>query len=614
MDENYLDSLLNEITLDEEIDDKIEDELDEEIVSDSDNNRSDDSIDRHVEEDSRQAVEIKDTVIAREQFDELDELDTFADIDMEGLDFDDIDFDDIDVTNINLSTKQDNISDLEDFEDVNIDSFFDEEETINQDKSYEEEFIEDREEYEDSDKVEIDSNEEREDSQSNYSNEETAFESEDDSFFNNDSEEDDSFFSEDSPSVETVKDVTSNNVEEDDSFFSNEEESSSSSSSNDDFTEDDFFEDFQMDMNTSKASEDNEDSELNKTNRELDDLFSMLGIDNEEKTKEEVVSFNKEEEPLFEDSVNVVSDMPIKSKKTISQIIFGDPDEEEDEGASLAELEAKKAAKAAKKAEKEAANAEKQQASQAAKASKAAERKVKEVENNQKKLAKKKANEQAMLEAVPDKKISKVTIAFLFTLAVVIIGGTFLGTQTFSYSLVIKKATDYFDRDKYRMAYNEVAGVEVKDKDKELKDRIYTVMYVERLYETYNNNLNKMGRPDKALDSLLRGLEKYDEHYQEAVDLGIVEDIDKSREKIIKALQDTYGISLEEASRINSLSSYEYVDVINQYAAPLMSTQENEEGSTASEEGSTASEEGSRIQEDAILPEQQTSEAQTEAN
>ena len=119
MDENYLDSLLNEITLDEEIDDKIEDELDEEIVSDSDNNRSDDSIDRHVEEDSRQAVEIKDTVIAREQFDELDELDTFADIDMEGLDFDDIDFDDIDVTNINLSTKQDNISDLEDFEDVN---------------------------------------------------------------------------------------------------------------------------------------------------------------------------------------------------------------------------------------------------------------------------------------------------------------------------------------------------------------------------------------------------------------------------------------------------------------------------------------------------------------
>lgn len=32
----------------------------------------------------------------------------------------------------------------------------------------------------------------------------------------------------------------------------------------------------------------------------------------------------------------------------------------------------------------------------------------------------------------------------------------------------------------------------------------------------------KLGRADKALDALLRGIQKYDEHYDEAVELDIV--------------------------------------------------------------------------------------------
>lgn len=62
---------------------------------------------------------------------------------------------------------------------------------------------------------------------------------------------------------------------------------------------------------------------------------------------------------------------------------------------------------------------------------------------------------------------------------------------------MIKKAANYFERQRYRLAYDEVSGVEVKEKDQDLKDRIYTVMYVERLYESYENNM-KLGRADKA--------------------------------------------------------------------------------------------------------------------
>ena len=116
---------------------------------------------------------------------------------------------------------------------------------------------------------------------------------------------------------------------------------------------------------------------------------------------------------------------------------------------------------------------------------------------------------------------------------------------------------DYYERQRYRLAYDEVSGVDVKEDDQELKDRIYTVMYVERLYESYENNL-ALNRPDKALDALLRGLEKHDVHYAEAVELGIAEDIDGCKAKIVMALWDNYGISEEEAYSIIALKGQEY--------------------------------------------------------
>ena len=122
---------------------------------------------------------------------------------------------------------------------------------------------------------------------------------------------------------------------------------------------------------------------------------------------------------------------------------------------------------------------------------------------------------------------------------------------------MIKKAANYFERQRYRLAYDEVSGVEVKEKDQDLKDRIYTVMYVERLYESYENNM-KLGRADKALDALLRGIQKYDEHYDEAVELDIVKDIDSCRDKIINALWNTYGITEEMAYQILAMEGQEY--------------------------------------------------------
>jgi uncharacterized Zn finger protein len=131
--------------------------------------------------------------------------------------------------------------------------------------------------------------------------------------------------------------------------------------------------------------------------------------------------------------------------------------------------------------------------------------------------------------------------------------------------MVIKKATDYFGRQRYSMAYDEIAGVEVKQKDEELKDRIYTVMYVERLYESYENNMT-LGRTDKALDALIRGLEKYDEHYEEAVELDIAGDIDTCKQKIIAALNDTFSMTEEDAYTVMAMDGQDYITALANYA------------------------------------------------
>ena len=138
-----------------------------------------------------------------------------------------------------------------------------------------------------------------------------------------------------------------------------------------------------------------------------------------------------------------------------------------------------------------------------------------------------------------------------------------IGTNIFDYTLVITKATNYFERQKYGMAYREIVGVVVKEQDQELEDKIYTVMYVERQYEAYENYV-KMNRPDMALDALIQGLGKYDSYYNDAVELGIEEDLNTARDKIVTALDATFHLNPEDAYGLLQLESGDYTNQIRQ--------------------------------------------------
>ncbi len=568
MDENYLDELLNAVS--------------------SDGKKNKNKIEESVEKDSGVNIDMSDlSSLSIDEFDDLDNLD------LGDLDFDDIDFDDIDITSLDSKPKKRVKEEPE--EDFSLDALLDE-----------------NDESEDGlDDMDFDSMLDEAKKEPDFM---SYVESKPESELK--SEPKPELIPESKP--ESIPEPTPNpnpipepisEPEPIPESVSEPEPIPESVSEPEPIPEADSITETEI----NNAAGDNYNSEnLSVDEMDLDDLFSALGIEDESKNEDDFInpqSGSSDElmgdlaalgeafdtptasgtlDSLDEfgslDDIADISEVKSaagkkakkakktkdktkskdenKEKKTLSQILFGEPDAEE-----IEEEEKLKAKKAAKKEEK----AKKKEENQEKKAEKLELKKSSDEKKKSEKLEKKKAKaeayeEEAKIEAAENgKPVSKVVTAIIFAAFAILAVIVIFGTNIFNYKRVIKRAADYFDRQRYRLAYDEVAGVEVKDKDQDLKDRIYTVMYVQRLYESYENNM-KLNRPDKALDSLIRGLEKYDEHYEEAVELEIVDDINLCRSNILAALSTTFGISEDTAYQIMDYEGQEYMDALSQYS------------------------------------------------
>lgn len=555
MDENYLDSLLNEVSLDKEIDHKIEEELDSQMQQEKRQYQeqqllSDEELfNLDLELDANGMQPEQDFQFSEAQMDELDHLDSLADLDIGDLDFSDIDFDDLDVTKLDGVETEDLDDILKDFEgDLDIADLFESE----------------------SEKTELDSQ---------PAMTEVASEVEQKADLNEDTFDTDQFL-DSLLSDETIPATTAEQEFEEAPSSVQEPIENDNSASEEDYDLLKAMEEFGGFEEETKQEE-NVSPLSDAEQGDLDDILSMLDLGDfstgeSENISEQETTISNGDADIginLDDFEELPSSKPDKKQK-LMEVLFGEPDEDdilsEEE---LAEIEAKKAAKKQKKEEAKKAKEEK---SQAAKEEKSAKTNQKKKADQEKKLLKAQKKQllraEALAEAANEKKLNKPLVVFIFTL---FLGATLLflvSTTNFNYSLAIEKATNYFANQKYRKAYDEIVGVEVKEKDEDLKDRIYTVMYVERLYESYLNNV-ELGRQEKALDSLLRGVSKYYEHYEEAQELGITSDLDYSFNQITTVLKDQYGITVEQAVEINQLEDYEYV----QYIQSVVGEEEVEE-------------------------------------
>lgn len=516
MDENYLDNLLNEISLDKELDHKIEDELDSQMLKEKQLNQKtmseEEVFNMDLEQDAGQIEEASDLHFSEEQIEELDRLDHLADMDIGDVDFSDIDFEDVDVTKLNDVQGSDLDEILKEFEgDLEIDDFYDKENKESQQSVNGDMFLKEKE---------------------------------------NGTEQMAEMF------ADSSADGHNDNLNEDT------------------FNADQFLDSLLGESSDTKGKNENANDDLDSRKDSLHDLISSFDM-GDSMMSDDIKSAEANDKLLDTadtdmagetDGFSDAKEMDGKKKNNFMQLLFGDPDEDDElSEEELKEIEAKKEAK---KAKKQAAKEAKKEKAEIAKEKKA----IKAKQNDEKKKLKaEKKTQEAAQENEPEKKLNTFAVLFIFSL---FLGGVFLlyiGVNNINYTQAVEKAANYFSSQKYRRAYDEIVGIDVQEKDKELKDRIYTVMYVERLYESYENNL-RLEREEKALDALLRGVDKYYEHYDEAGKLGITKDLDYSLTRIQEVLLKRYGISVEQAVELNQLENEQYVQAVKSYIQNIADT------------------------------------------
>lgn len=609
MDENYLDRLLREvekqnITIPEE-EASVETAKPEVVQSQVDSNLE---MEQTLTADASNIHDVawSDSEIPVEGISELDELDELADLDMDSMDFDDIDFDDIDVTNMNVNPVQFQ-KELENLEELNIDETYLDE---SDDQAFEEEFQRMKASEQEADSMEalLQETENAELLQDSITDNTGLTE---DFVAGNAMDVFDDVFKDATSDITTEQNISdTSNVSQDSDESADEfdidslmkevfgedavetspapkAETKTSASSMDDLFQESHesaSEQFTTNENTSNSDDMDalfasmmdgsatDSSASSGSADDMDDLFAMLGIESGSAVSEPIPV--TDEIPDFEIPPELadVEDIsaPKKKKKGFMDVLFGDDEEDaltpEQEAEIAKEKEAKKQARLEKKAQQKAKKAEND-------AIKKKAQKEKEIKVAAKKAARKAADEKLLAEDGPEKKLNKPLVVIIMVFFFLVGATIIVGTGVFDYTLVITKATNYFERQKYGMAYREIIGVDVKEEDRPLEDKIYTVMYVERQYEAYENYV-KMNRHDLALDALLQGLGKYDEYYPDAIELGIEEDINVARGKIVDALASEYHLDLQSAYMMLQLERAEYTLQIQEITAPMSVTEE----------------------------------------
>ncbi len=339
---------------------------------------------------------------------------------------------------------------------------------------------------------------------------------------------------------------------------------------------------------TSHSYEDAPEDEMLEFDPSLLDLIPDLEErDTEEKQTEEIPE---------QDVQNLVKSVEKKEKKGIFSKLFGNVKEERTpeqveqlKKEAIEGVEAKEQAQIQKNEQKAKEKAEKEKKKKEAQAKKKADQAVKQKKKQEaakakaaaKKAAKdKKAKEiQELVDEIDanEGKINRVGAAIVFSLFA-IFGIVFvLGTDSFSYSLNITNAKANFQRQRYNEAYEQIYGLDIKDEDIQTYDRIMTVMFVNKQLNSYESYY-MIGDHAKALDSLIKGIKRYEKYTTLATILNIEKDMDYVCDLIYAKLYESYGISQKEAEHLVQISDQEeYSAAIYEYVADQLGDQYSKE-------------------------------------
>ncbi len=220
-----------------------------------------------------------------------------------------------------------------------------------------------------------------------------------------------------------------------------------------------------------------------------------------------------------------------------------------------AEKEEKKRLKEEKKAQKQAQKEEKKKLAEEKKAQKAAEKAAK-------KAAKPKKEKKPKEKRPPIKKKPIIlTLVFAASIAILV----YLLSSSGHYSIQMEEAQSYYSAGSYIEAYDSLAGISVRSGD---SDFYQQTKLLGGLQQSYNDYLMRLSDGDitGAIDSLVRGVGRYNLNQEEAGSLGILDKYQAIESQIEEALS-TYGIDAARALELYDIEDRkEYTRAIQAYA------------------------------------------------
>ncbi len=152
----------------------------------------------------------------------------------------------------------------------------------------------------------------------------------------------------------------------------------------------------------------------------------------------------------------------------------------------------------------------------------------------------------------------------------------------------IKDAKVQYQQQNYEKTYELLRGHKLGERDQLIYDRSVILLKAERKYASYKNYM-LLGMKLEALNALIQGVKVTEALSETAAQLGVKEEFDAIRNKIIAELENAFAVSLEQAyewlqiddNQLYSIELDGYVNGVSSEENAGENTGENTEGAAA---------------------------------
>ena len=250
-----------------------------------------------------------------------------------------------------------------------------------------------------------------------------------------------------------------------------------------------------------------------------------------------------EEDILAEDTLeDIVLKNNSKKKPSLFARLLADNEDDEPTPEELEEAKAKKAELEEKKQAKKAAAEERKQLAKEAAATKKA---AKEAEKRRKKE----------MEEPPEPwpPFTKKVIPMIFLFGAAVVALVIIFSNVLSYSPYLSNARKYFDNRQYEKAYEQLLGIEIREKDGYFYRQVLLMHQLQVKVISSKNHLLNQER-ELAVNDLVQAVLFYNDNLEKAEELGLIKEFQVVYADIESDLSETFGISVKDAEALGAIT------------------------------------------------------------